>query len=231
MTLMSHYSILLILALSLLCCTVTIPLPIFTHAQQSTWQSEQIYQSPKESQSIRANHPFGVPSTTPQYEPNQPPSESSTVDQTDSSPSQSTYMRDNVIAAAEKAELISSEIQLLCPVASACGLNNTVNAPTMLFTHPDLSIAAAHALFFPFMQPMLQSLNDSGDAVTVLLPASAAVLRQETYELNAFCGNSSNFQSTNACKATKAIVDVDTAVFENAQKLAINGQLQVRYIP
>ncbi len=90
---------------------------------------------------------------------------------------------------------------------------NATAGQTLLFGHPDLSIAASHLIFLPFLQPMAQALNDSGRQVTAFVPAAAATIRQEQYDSQRFYGNGSEWRQSDACKSARAIVDVDQVVF------------------
>jgi len=176
--------------------------------------------------------PGGVPLTLqpqpiqqqPQPFPQQPQAQSQ------SESPEAAQFRQQFQQAMSRARALSSEIDLACPSAAVCGLAASANASMaeLMFAHPDLSVAASHAVFLPFLQPFFHSLQSSGRSFTGFVPAATAAVRAQTYEAERFCGRDSPIRDSDACRSLVALNEVDTALVRNAKELAAHGQQTVR---
>jgi hypothetical protein len=139
----------------------------------------------------------------------------------------SAQIRSNFLQQHSKAALLSSEIQLACPNAAACGITNNTSLADVFLRHPDLAISTSHAMFLPFLQPVASALNATDRPLTLLVPSATAALRQEAYEVGRFCGNETEYANAEACRVWRAMFDVDKTVVENVRNLSAQGLQQL----
>jgi len=86
--------------------------------------------------------------------------------------------------------------------------------------HTDLSIPALHMQLFPFMQPLIDSVQSAPCNLTLVAPVSANVLRAFRMAERRYCSGGSEWAQTDACVNTRQIIEIDRVAVDNARRLA-----------
>lgn len=219
---MGVVSLLLLLSLSLVVAQSLLSSDIQQQGQQQQQQPQLQQQQPWQQQQQQQQYPQQQPQpqspSHPHSSPFSPPSRSDL-----NSLPHSAHLKSHQVQ-----QLLSSEIQLTCPSASACGVNTGSTLSDAIFRHPDLSPVAAIGVFLHFAQPLARQI-DSLSNITAIIPAATAVGRFREYEIQRFCVKNGRADMSEACVSARKWAAISRVVIENAVKLANNGQQAMQY--
>lgn len=137
----------------------------------------------------------------------------------------SAHQLQSMRAAHQRANILSSEIQMTCPDPSICGIQQGTSLADVLFRHTDLSLCASHASWLSFLHPLLQRIDAQAN-YTIVLPTATTMQRAMEYGAQRFCSPKSAYAEADACKFAVALRDVDRVVLDNSVALAKAGTQQ-----